>query len=130
MVSSSRGSALHGRAVRGGLRFHHPDVLATRAADGSLLLWCARPQEPLPDSLLTWFAHWAAVRPARVMLAQRRPDGRWRRVTYRQAWSAVRSLGRSLLRLGAHEERPVAILSENSIEHALMTWAAHYAGVP
>jgi feruloyl-CoA synthase len=42
----------------------------------------------------------------------------------------VRSLGASLLRLGASLSRPVAILSENSIEHALMTWACHYAGVP
>ena len=130
MVSALTGSIPSRLVAESGLRFHEPDVLTTRAEDGSVFLRCARALEPRPNSLLAWLQRWAAVHPARAILAERDAHGEWRSITYEQAWSAVRSLGTSLSRLGAHGGRPVAILSENSIEHALMTWAAHHAGVP
>src|SRR6516162_3392788 len=113
MVMSLTGSTVTSEAgTQGPLRFHEPDMLATEGEDGSILLTCARPLEPLPASLLTWLQNWTAARPDHVVLAGRCGDGQWRRVTYSQAWSMVRSLGASLLRLGASLSRPVAILSE------------------
>src|SRR6516225_6982842 len=114
MVMSLTGSTFATAAgTQGPLRFHEPDVIATEAEDGSVLLTCARRLEAVPDSVLAWLEQWTASRPDQVLLAERDRDGAWRRVTYAQAWSMVRSLGAALLRLGAHRTRPVAILSEN-----------------
>ena len=79
--------------------------------------------------------HWAEVAPARSFMAQRlrRPDGStgdWRHVSYREALAAARCLGQSLLDRGLSAQRPVAILSGNDLEHALLSLGCLYAGVP
>src|SRR5215212_5733450 len=66
----------------------------------------------------------------RVWLAQRGgADRQWRKVSYGEAKRVVDGLTQGLLNLGL-EDRPVAILSGNSIEHALMTQAAMQARLP
>ncbi len=76
-------------------------------------------------------ATWAAERPDRTWLAQRRgPTGEWLKLSYAEAQHRVDSLTQALLDLHLTAERPVAILSGNSIEHALLTLAAMQAGVP
>ncbi|MEZ5650966.1 MAG: AMP-binding protein [Burkholderiaceae bacterium] len=73
----------------------------------------------------------AAAHPERTWLAQRRgPDRQWHRLGYGEAMRRVDSLTQGLLDLSANAERPVAILSGNSIEHALLTMAAMQARVP
>ena len=79
--------------------------------------------------------HWATVAPDRPFLARRMQNadgsrGDWRVVTYGEALSAARSIGQALLDAGASVDRPLAILSENSIEHALLGLGAMYVGVP
>ena len=79
--------------------------------------------------------HWATLAPERPFLARRAQNadgtrGDWRVVTYGEALAAVRSIGQALLDAGASVDRPLAILSENSIEHALLGLGAMYVGVP
>jgi feruloyl-CoA synthase len=79
--------------------------------------------------------HWAQVDPERVFIARRekRADGStgdWRRITYGEALQTARSVGQALLDRGLTPERPVAILSENSLEHAQMALGCIYAGIP
>ena len=50
----------------------------TRRADGALLMRSPVPLEPYPRSLTDRFAHWAAVAPDRLWIAQRDPSGHWR----------------------------------------------------
>jgi feruloyl-CoA synthase len=52
------------------------------------------------------------------------------KISYAQARQTVDSLTQALLDLGAGPDKPVALLSGNSIEHALMTFAAMQAGAP
>ncbi len=73
--------------------------------------------------------HWASVAPDRTFLAERAGVG-WRRVTYAVARDAVDRIAQALLDRGLDETRPVMILSENGIDHALLTLAAMQAGVP
>jgi feruloyl-CoA synthase len=70
------------------------------------------------------------VAPDRVFLAQRARDGSWRKVAYRDAWLQVRSIAQALIDRKLSVARPVAILSGNDIEHALLGLAAMMAGVP
>src|SRR6185312_9193822 len=73
---------------------------------------------------------WAEVAPDRVFLAERDATGEWRHLTYREALAEVRAVGEALLRRPLSVERPVAILSGNSIEHAVLGLAACLVGIP
>jgi feruloyl-CoA synthase len=78
--------------------------------------------------------YWAARTPDQVLVAQRGADGEWQRVTYQQALQRVQRIAASLAarqqqgRLSI--DRPIAIISGNSVEHLLLALAAMYVGVP
>lgn len=112
------------------ISFGRPAVTVDRRADGTVYL---RPQAPLADyprRLTDRLAHWAEVAPDRIFMAERRADGGWRTLTYAQLLAASRIIGSALLARGLSAERPLAILSGNSIDHVLMAFGALYAGVP
>jgi len=73
---------------------------------------------------------WARATPDRVFLAQRKQDGGWQSITYSEFLTRLRKLAAGLLRRGLSKERPLMILSGNSIEHALLALAATYLGIP
>lgn len=75
-------------------------------------------------------AYWAAKTPDATFLADRGPDGAWRRLTYGAAFEACRRLGAALLAHGLGPERPLLILSGNDLDHARLALAALYVGVP
>lgn len=83
-----------------------------------------------PRVLTDRVAHWAVVAPERVCAAKRVGGGEWRRLTYAQVMAAVRSVGQALLDRGLSAERPVAILSENDLEHLLLMLAGQHVGIP
>ena len=101
-----------------------------RRADGSMLL---RPMEPLsafPERLMDSLEHWAKVAPQRVLVARRVAGGEWQTVTYQQMLTRVRRIAAGLLTRDLSAERPIAILSGNSIEHLTLAFAAMWAGIP
>jgi feruloyl-CoA synthase len=107
------------------------DIELIKRADGSMILRSRVPLQPYPTHIPSLLRKWSAVRPDQPWLAQRRgADGEWLRVTFAQARQAVDALTQALLDLGAGPDKPVAILSGNSIEHALLTMAAMQAGAP
>ncbi len=106
------------------------DIAWERRADGSILVRQTGALPDYPDRLSDRIAHWAAIAPDRIWMAERGPDGEWRRVSYAELLASIRSIGQRLLELGLGPERPLAILSGNSIAHALMALGAQYAGIP
>jgi feruloyl-CoA synthase len=76
------------------------------------------------------FDYWARHASYRTFLAQREPKFGWRNVTYAEAQFFARRIGQAILNRGLSVERPVVILSENEIEHALLGIGCMYAGVP
>jgi feruloyl-CoA synthase len=98
---------------------------------GGVLL--VRPDEalgPYPNVLTDRLMHWAKVSPEKVCIAKRGPDGEWRRLTYSQVLRSVESIGQALLDRRLSADRPVAILSENDLEHFLLTLAGQHVGIP
>jgi feruloyl-CoA synthase len=85
---------------------------------------------PYPKRLTDRLLQWAAERPEHTFMARRGPDGAWRRISYRQALEFARRIGQALLDRGLSVERPVVILSENDLEHAMLALAAQFVGVP
>ncbi|MDP3746615.1 MAG: AMP-binding protein, partial [Phenylobacterium sp.] len=77
-----------------------------------------------------FFLPWVAEAPERTFLGQRGPDDAWRRVNYRDAWARIRAIAQALVDRGFDQQQPVAILTGNSIEHALVTFAGMLAGTP
>ncbi|MFK9813637.1 AMP-binding protein, partial [Escherichia coli] len=47
-----------------------------------------------------------------------------------EALQSARRIGQALLQRGLSAERPLLILSENDLEHAMLVLGCHYAGVP
>jgi feruloyl-CoA synthase len=107
------------------------DIAVDRRADGTVLLKSRIPLQPYEKHIPASLAKWAKQAPERIWLAQRGgTDRQWRKVSYGEAKRTVDALTQGLLNLGIAGGRPVAILSGNSIEHALMTQAAMQARLP
>ena len=106
-----------------------PAVMET-FADGSMRIRSLVPLPPVGTRLTDRLDHWAKEAPDRVFLAQRDPQGEWRKVTYAEARAEVRRLASALLARGLSVERPLAILSGNDIEQGLLGLAAMLIGVP
>jgi feruloyl-CoA synthase len=106
------------------------DVTVERRGDGAILMRSPHPLSPYPRKLTERLTHWAKTAPDRVFLAQRDTAGGWRTLTYADTLTAVRAIAAALLERGLSPDRPVAILSGNGIEHALLGLAAMHVGIP
>ena len=106
------------------------DVVLTERPGGVLHLRSPHPLGSYPPKLTERLLHWAKLAPDRVFVARRGADGAWRTLSYAETLRRVRGLGQALLDRGLSPDRPVAILSENSIEHLLLALAAMHVGVP
>ena len=107
------------------------DIEMMRRPDGTIVMRSRIPLDPYETHVPAFLARWAKERPDTVWLAQRRGAAReWRTITYAQAKRTVDALTQALLDRGVGPDRPVAILSGNSLEHALMTQAAMQARTP
>ena len=88
-----------------------------------------------PDRITDRLQHWAHTAPARTFMAKREKlqdgtTGDWQHVSYAQAWARARCIAQGLLTRGLSVERPVAILSENDLDHAVLALGCMVAGVP
>jgi len=107
------------------------DVRVDRRGDGTILLQSNHTLKPYEKHVPAFLAKWAAEAPDRVWLAQRRgPDRDWQKLTYADARKQVDAVTQALLDRGFGPDRPVMILSSNSIEFALLTMAAMQARAP
>ena len=127
MPGASRAGSAHPlRAIS----FGNPEVAIERRDDGTIYL---RPKAKLRDypvRLTDRLHHWATVAPDRVFMAERDASGGWRKITYAQLLTATRHLASALLARGLSAEKPIVILSGNSVDHALIAFGALYAGIP
>jgi feruloyl-CoA synthase len=104
-------------------------VVARRGSAGATYLTSSRGLGPYPQRITERLEHWAQAAADRVFLAQRDPDGAWRCLTYAQTLDRVRRLAQALLDRQLSQDRSLVILSGNSLEHALLAFAAMYTGV-
>ena len=106
-----------------------PDTIIEHRADGTILARSPYPLGSYPTTITERLEHWAALTPTRVFLAERDDRGGWRTLTYGAALNRVRNVAQALLDRGLSNDRPVVILSGNSIEHGILALAAMYAGI-
>jgi feruloyl-CoA synthase len=107
------------------------DIAVERRPGGVIILKSRIPLQAYEKHIPALLAKWAKEAPSRIWLAQRAgADRQWRKLSYGEAKRTVDALTQALLNLGLEPGRPVAILSGNSIEHALITQAAMQARLP
>ena len=111
------------------LRYAPAEVNVEKRADGATILRSPQPLKPCARALGDWLVQWHERAPDRTFLAERKGEG-WRRVSYRDALSDARRIGQALLSLGLNADKPVAILSDNGVDHALLALGAMHVGVP
>ena len=117
------------------LRFGVTRVTLRDGVPGTHYLKADQDLQAFPDRLTDRLQHWAHIKPTQTLFARRvkLADGSlgdWRHVTYAEAWHTARNIAQGLLNRGLNAERPVVILSENSLEHALLALGCLVAGVP
>ncbi len=111
-------------------RFWSPEFTYDRREDGTVYM---RHVEDLQDHaplLADYLDKWADAAPDRTWIARRGGDGNWIKVSYGEARNRAREVGAALLGMGLGPDRPLLILSENSLEHAVLGIACAYVGIP
>jgi feruloyl-CoA synthase len=112
-------------------RFRDVTVEVKQDADGVLRLQANEALQPYPDRFQDHLWRWAKERPSQIFLAERRPGQEgWASVTYAETADQVGLIAQALAERNLGPERPILILSGNSIEHQLLGLAAMCAGVP
>lgn len=111
------------------VKFERPEIITRNGENGEIYVSQAEELPSYNERITDALLHYANIHPDKVYLADRGDDGEWRTLTYSEAVERVKSLGQFLINNGVSAERPLAILSGNCIEHALLGLAAAHVGV-
>ncbi|HEY8336172.1 MAG TPA: feruloyl-CoA synthase [Tardiphaga sp.] len=112
------------------ISFGDTTVTIERRGDGTIYLRPTNPLGDYPTRLTDYLHHWAKEAPDRVFMAERNASGGWREIRYEEMLQITRHIASALLTRGLSADRPIVILSGNSVDHALLAFGALYAGVP
>ena len=117
------------------LQFGVTRVSLRDGAPGTHYMTAEQPLQPFAERMTDRLQHWATTRPQHSFMARRTKTadgtlGEWQHISYAHAWQTARNIAQGLIDRGLNAERPVVILSENSLEHALLALGAMVAGVP
>ena len=111
--------------------FAKPAVVVENLSDGGVVLRSPQSIGDYPESQSAWLIKWASKTPNSIFLADRSiGESGWRRITYQEFLTQIASVAQALLNRGLSVERPVAILSDNSIDNALLLYGAMHVGIP
>ncbi|MGY3486827.1 feruloyl-CoA synthase [Bradyrhizobium sp. USDA 4011] len=111
--------------------FATPAIVADIRDDGSILVRSTTPLKASARCVGDWLEHWAQQAPDRIFLGERASaEAPWSTVSYRDALGIVRRAASWILAQGLSTERPLVILADNGIDHALFALAAQHVGVP
>src|SRR5215471_19429963 len=98
----------------------HRTVVEQRA-DGTLLLHSALPPpEPAREGLPGFLRRWAEYRDGAPAFCERNAAGGWRTISWADLLQQAESVAVALLELRLGPQRPLMMLSGNSIEQAVL----------
>src|SRR5579872_7316921 len=87
------------------------------SSGGTVRVRSADPLRSYPVSVLHSLRAWAEADPGHPLVAERNPDGAWRTCSYGAAAAAAEAIGQALLDRGLAPDRPLLVLSGNSVNH-------------
>src|SRR5271169_3422954 len=106
--------------------FAAPRIVTERnlSPGGTLRIRSADPLGDYPVSVLHSLRAWAEADPGFPLMAERSLDKGWRTCSYGVAAAAAEAVGQALLDRGLGPDRPLLLLSGNSVNHLLVTLGA------
>lgn len=110
--------------------FAPPDIEMERRPDGAIILRSRQALGEWERSITAVLRARAAQHPDRPLAAQRDAEDRWTTLTYGDAERKADALAQAFVELGLGPDRPVMVLSGNSLEHLLISLGAYAAGAP
>ncbi|MBV9533932.1 MAG: AMP-binding protein, partial [Solirubrobacterales bacterium] len=110
--------------------FAAPDTAVARRDDGTIIVSSRHTLEHWEPSLPAVLRAAAQAHPDRPLAAERDEHQHWVVLSYGEARRKADALAQAFLDLGLGPERPIMILSGNSVAHLLVSLAAYTAGVP
>ena len=107
-----------------------PHVHREPLANGGFVLGSPEPLEPYARCTGEWLEQWARSTPEATALAERGAGtGAWCRISYRELRERVGRVAQGLLDLGLPAGKPIVVLSDNALDHALLLLAGQHIGV-
>ena len=110
-------------------RYGPRQVVVERRPDGGLIMTNTTPVETQDLTMTAALARWARLDPDRLWLAQRAGEG-WQHLSYGEGAAKVAALAGGLAAMGLERGQPLLILARNSIDQALISYAAMSLGAP
>lgn len=107
-----------------------PQLNCEAGVEGVLHLRHDEKLEAYSTSIIEKLFYWASTKPEQVCFAEKNAAGQWDKLSYKEAARSVKSLAQALLDIGLGSERPLAVLSGNSVAHAQLVLACQYVGIP
>jgi feruloyl-CoA synthase len=114
--------------------FDDPRLLAPRQvqrddlADGAFVLRSPAPLAPYARCVGEWLEHWAAHTPDAIAFAEPAVDSGWRSVNWRELRCQVGAVAQALLNLRLPANKPIVVLSDNSLDHQVLLLAGMHVG--
>ncbi|KXJ56607.1 MAG: feruloyl-CoA synthase [Thalassospira sp. Nap_22] len=105
-------------------------VSMSKKDNGTIYIRSTETPDDYPRAITDKLDHWAQNTPDHLFLADRDKTGGWQKRSFLETRNEVRSLAQYLIEQDLSEDRPVLILSGNSLEHGLLALASMYAGIP
>jgi len=132
MASTPQATRAHEEPVKAPIRaidFAPARVEQVELTNGSKLIRSAIPLGNFDPNLAKMFRAAVETASSHTFLAERSGSG-WRKISYEETRTQVDRIAASLIERGLSLDRPLMILSGNSISHALLMLAGISAGVP
>ncbi|MBQ0958045.1 feruloyl-CoA synthase [Ideonella sp. 4Y11] len=98
--------------------------------DGSFVLRSPQALGPYARCIGDWLEKWAKDTPDALAVAERAPSGDWRQLTWAQLRAGVGRVAQGLLGLHLPADKPVVVLSDNSVDHLVLMLACMHIGRP
>ena len=110
--------------------FAEPRITMRRCSNGTVLLHSLDALPPYEADLAAPLYRWSAASPDAVLAAEWAEPSGWRTLTYQTALKRAEMVGEALLQRGLGADRPLVILSGNSLNHLVLALAGYVAGIP
>ncbi len=110
------------------VRFGPASTYRTVREDGVIHFGSTQKLDTYPMRLTERLEFWAETKPDRVFIAARQ-NGAWNKLTYKETLEQVKCIAQFLIDKKLQPGDTLVILSENSLEHALLSLAAIHIGI-
>ncbi len=123
-----------GDTMDGSSFFNDPRLLAPRQVErvdlgqGAFELRCPEPLAPYARCIGEWLEQWARDTPGALAFAEPAHDGGWVKHSWAELRQRVGAVAQGLLNLNLPAGKPIAVLSDNSLDHLVLLLAGMHIG--